>query len=383
MKYDVIIAGAGAAGVPAAAAAARRGAKTLLLETGAAPGGTMIAGLGFPVCGLFENEVSRPPRLLNSGLTEEFFAAVQSADREPVTAMGRVYICRCSAGLFRSVLTRWLDHKNLTFIPRISGLEADLSGERIVQLCFRTADGTLQTVSADQLIDCTGQGELIRKSGAARIEPERLPLAGFSVRLRGVQPDSLLPVKVPYQLRKAAEAGVLPGWCRFTFFSFSRPDGGEAVCKFSPPSACTLDETVRTVRRALAVLQAELPAFQTLEPVEQSPSVLQREGLRLKGRCVLTGADVLAGRRFDDAAARAAWPMEYWDAENGPQFTFAEPGRIYEIPLRAMRSESCPNLWAAGRTLSADSAALSSARVIGTAMALGEACGKAAVENLT
>ncbi|MCU0858857.1 MAG: FAD-dependent oxidoreductase [Pontiellaceae bacterium] len=382
MNYDVMIAGAGAGGVPAAVAAARRGAKTLLLETGAAPGGTMTAGLGFPVCGLFENEVSRPPRLLNGGLSEEFFNAVCEADRDPVVTMGRVYVCRCSAALFRSIFERWLDHKNLTFIPRITGLEAETSGGKIGPLRFRTSDGVQQTVFPKQVIDCTGQGAVIRQSGAARIEPAKLPLAGFAVRLCGIGPDLLLSVKVPYQLRKAVEAGALPDWCRFTFFSPGHPDGREAVCKFSPPAAFTTDETFAVVQRALAVLRAEIPAFQTLEIIECSPAVLQREGVRLKGRYVLTGDDVRAARTFGDAAARGAWPMEYWDAGNGPQYTFVETGPFYEIPLRALRSETFQNLWAAGRALSADSAALSSVRVIGTAMAAGEACGRAAVENV-
>ena len=75
-SYDVVVVGAGASGVPAAVAVARCGARVLLLEQSTEPGGTMTAGLGFPVCGLFENDVAHPPRLLNGGLSGEFFAAV-------------------------------------------------------------------------------------------------------------------------------------------------------------------------------------------------------------------------------------------------------------------------------------------------------------------
>jgi hypothetical protein len=202
------------------------------------------------------------------------------------------------------------------------------------------------------------------------------------VRLRGVGPDELLQVKVPYRLRKAVSAGALPVWCNFTFFSHGAPDCGDTFLKFSPPSELTTRQTIAAAREAFAVLQKDLPAFQSAEMAETSPSVLQREGSRLKGGYVLGEEDVRAGRRFEDEAARGGWPMEYWDPEKGPQFTFPDELRSYGIPARCLQSVNLHNLWTAGRCISATSGALSSARVIGTAMATGEAAGKAAAGSL-
>ncbi len=378
MKYDVIIVGAGASGVPAAAAAARCGARVLLLEQCAEPGGLMTAGLGFPVCGLFKNDITRPPELLNGGLPEEFYAAVCKEDRDPVVAMGRVYVCRCSTGLFRRIFRRWMENINLTFISQVTGIEVDTAAGKIETLRFRTAGGEEQTVFPGQVIDCTGHGSVIQLSGAGRIVPSALPLAGFAVRLKGVGPDDLLPVKVPFLLRKAAGEGSLPDWCAFTFFSYGLPGSGEAFLKFSPPAAMTAEQAAGTASRALTFLQEGLPAFQTSETVETSPAVLQREGSRLQGEYVLCEEDIRACRRFEDDAVRGGWPMEYWDPEKGPQYIFAEEGGSYGIPGRCLHSVNVHNLWAAGRCISATSGALSSARVIGTAMATGEAAGKAA-----
>ncbi len=382
MKYDVIIAGAGASGVPAAVAAARRGARVLLLEQSANPGGTMTAGLGFPVCGLFENDTSRPPKLLNDGLPAEFYAAVCEEDRDPVVAMGRVYVCRCSVTLFQHIFERWMENKNLTFVPQVTGIKVETSGGKIEALRFRTVTGEEQTVFPEQVIDCTGQGALFQQSGAEIIEPSALPLAGFAVKLVSIGEDSLLSVKVPHTLRKAAAAGILPAWCSFTFFSPGAPDSGEAFLKFSPPAELAAEQVAETVQHALAVLKKGLPAFQTLETLKISPFVLQREGRRLKGRYVLCKEDVLTGRRFEDEIALGGWPMEYWDVESGPQYTFAEENRAYGIPIRCLQSTNLHNLWTAGRSISATSEALSSVRVIGTAMATGEAAGKAAAESL-
>jgi hypothetical protein len=379
---DIAVIGAGAGGVPAAAAAARRGAKTILLEQRGEPGGTMTAGLGFPVCGLFENDTTCPPKLLNSGLPEEFYAAVCKEDSDPVVAMGRVYVCRCSAGLFKTIYRRWMENTDLTFVPQTAGMQIETAGGKIAVLRFRTAAGEEYEIFPSQVIDCTGQGAVIQLSGAERIEPAVLPLAGFSVRLRGVTPDELLPIKVPHQLRRAVGEGILPAWCGFTFFSYGSPDCGEAFLKFSPPASVTKEKVSETAQRAQAVLQRGLPAFRAAEIIERSPDVLQREGSRLKGRCVLSDDDVRTGRRFEDEAALGCWPMEYWDAENGPHYTYAEENRAYGIPARCLRSVNVHNLWTAGRSISAASGALSSARVIGTAMATGEAAGAAAAESL-
>lgn len=380
--YDVIVVGAGASGVPAAVAVARCGARVLLLEKSAAPGGTMIAGLGFPICGLFENDTSRPPRLLNGGLPEEFFAAVCQEDGDSVVAMGRVYVCRCSAGLYRHIFQKWMKNKNLTFVNHVTAIQIESGKGRIETLRVRVSMGREQSISAKQVIDCTGQGAVIQSSGAAKSEPSVLPLAGLVLRLRNIAPDATLSVKVPYQLRKAVVEGLLPSWCSFTFFSYGVLDGGEGFCKFSPPATLTWEQAVEIAQGALAILQRHILAFHAAEIIEISPEILQREGVRLVGSYLLGEEDVRVGRRFDDEVALGCWPMEYWDPAQGPQYTFPEENRAYGIPVRCLRSVNVNNLWTAGRSISSTSGALSSARVIGTAMATGEASGKAAAGSL-
>jgi len=379
MKADVVLVGAGVSGVPAAVAAARAGAKTLLLEQHSSPGGTMSASLGFPICGLFENDISNPPRLLNEGLSAELFSAISSDVPGPVFAMGKVYVCRCPLLLFESVYTHWLDKENLTVCFGISELSLEMRDNRIHALSFLTADGKPQTCVAKQVLDCTGAGAVVEQSGAKQIIPDQLPLAGFTAQLGGVTNHDLLAVKVPYILRRAVEAGELPAHCTFT--TFSMQEAGSALCKFNLPDQIPLAEAKQTARDALACLKKELPEFSSATLNGFSPRVLSREGARLKGQTVLSAEDVRSGRSFEDAVARGAWPMEYWNTETGPEHEYIENGFSYDIPLRALRSENIKNLWAAGRAISADSAALASARVMGTAIATGEAAGGAAARE--
>lgn len=375
MKFDVVIAGAGVSGVPAAVAAAREGAKTLLLEKNSRLGGTMTNSLGFPLCGLFETDVF-PPRVLNSGLCADLFSAIAQEVPEPVSQMGRVAVCRCSVERFESMYTRWVEAEDITFLFGVQDLGVSLQKDRIESVTFRLANGKEQTCFADQFIDCTGNGTLIERSGAERILPDRLPLSGFSVRISGVERDDFLPVRVPYVLRKAVEAGTLPAHCAWVVFSPEAPDS--ALCKFSMPAQTSLAEAEETARSALNVLRERIPALHSAKWVESSPAILHREGARLKGDVVLSGEDVRSGRRVEDAAARGAWPIEYWDAKEGVRYEYVGNQGSYDISLRSLRSKNIRNLWAAGRLLSADSEALASARVMGVAIATGEAAGRAA-----
>jgi len=380
MKVDVVLVGAGVSGVPAAVAAARAGAKTLLLEQRSSLGGTMSASLGFPICGLFENDISKPPRLLNEGLSAELFSAISREISDPVFTMGRVLLCRCPVSLFESIYTDWLNEKNLTACFGVTDLSVTQQANRIETVSFRTLDGTVQVIEAEQVVDCTGSGEVVQKSGAEQIVPETLPLAGFSVSLEGVQDDDLLPIKVPYALRKAADAGELPAYCSLTHFS--PLEDGAGLCKFSLSAKTSRADAEQTARQALNLLQKQVLAFHSAEIVQFSPSILQREGIRIKGQNTLTSDDVLTGRSFEGGIARGGWPIEYWDARVGVQHEYVHNGFSYDISKRSLRSVNIKNLWSAGRLLSADSRALASARVMGTAIATGEAAGRAAAGEL-
>ena len=110
-----------------------------------------------------------------------------------------------------------------------------------------------------------------------------------------------------------------------------------------------------------------------------APQVGVRESRRVIGRYQLTRDDVLSGRKFDDAVARASWPIELWEEGRlGATYEYPDDGQTYDIPLRSLQARDVDNLFVAGRCMSATHEALGSARVIGTCLATGEAVGRAA-----
>ncbi|MBI3880955.1 MAG: FAD-dependent oxidoreductase [Verrucomicrobia bacterium] len=111
-------------------------------------------------------------------------------------------------------------------------------------------------------------------------------------------------------------------------------------------------------------------------------TVARRAGRMIVGEYVLTGADVLAGRKFSDAVARGAWPIEQWNAQGVTRLRYLPPGAHYEIPARSLRAARVTNLFMAGKTISADVDAIASARVMGGCLATGAAAGNLAVASL-
>ena len=101
-----------------------------------------------------------------------------------------------------------------------------------------------------------------------------------------------------------------------------------------------------------------------------------RETRRLRGLVEVSREDVLGGRRRDDEVAVSTWPIELWRDHRRAHFEYGEAA--CGIPLGALVSRSHPSLGMAGRCVSASHEALGALRVIGTALATGEAIGVAA-----
>ena len=100
------------------------------------------------------------------------------------------------------------------------------------------------------------------------------------------------------------------------------------------------------------------------------------------GEHILSGAEVLSGAKFPDAAARCAWPVEQWSADGRTKLRYLPTGAHYEIPARSLRAAKIKNLFMAGKTISADVDAIASARVMGCCLATGAAAGQLAAKYL-
>ncbi len=393
-RYDVVVAGGGTAGIAAAMAAARAGARTLLLERYGFLGGMATAGMVGTVCGLYLAHGERPPERLNDGLVGEIADRIeQLPGSEPPLRRGRTivvpYVPHELAGLADALTaaTPGLDVRLHAYLTAVEVADAAVTDVR-----FATWEGAHE-VACGALVDASGDAIAALAAGAATDAPDlgARQLCALVFTLQGVAADALrggAGLAVLRHVAAAEAAGTLEPGSSDLGWRHS-PRSGEVVAKLAlhgvDPTADGdwLTGAERAGRRRVAalvdLLRREVPAFAGAFVSHLAPQVGVRETRRIVGRYGLTRADVLDGRRFSDGIARAAWPIELWrDDATGARYEHLADGAWYEVPLGCLQSATTARLLAAGRCIGGTSEALGSARVIGTCLATGAAAGREA-----
>lgn len=372
-SFDIAVVGGGAAGIAAAVSAARAGCATLLLDRRAAAGGTGgFSGLT-TLCGLYDDQGT----YLNDGFAREFAEALVerrapsrpgAADlnrAEPVLGApiktGRVWVLQYRPEKFRDVAaTLFASTQNLQTRWNTPLTGVVVEGNRIV---------SLNGFNIGAVIDCSGSAEVARAIGAdclATDETTQAPAVIFP--LCNVTRELGTHAAVAQVLLPLARAGFPP-------LSFQPSlEANTITVKFSGRA--------EQVRDVIAFLQKNVSGFEHCRTTLSEFAAAQRAGRMIVGQYLLTGADVLAGRKFSDAVARGAWPIEQWSADGVARFKYLPPGEHYEIPARSLRAARVQNLFMAGKTLSADVDAIASARVMGCCLATGAAAGVLAARHL-
>ncbi|MEO6028477.1 MAG: FAD-dependent oxidoreductase [Candidatus Binatia bacterium] len=393
-RYDVVVAGGGSAGIAAAVAASRVGARTLLLERYGFLGGMATAGMVGTVCGLYLTRAEGPPERLNEGLTGELADGLaRLPGTEPPLRRGRTfvvpYVPHELAGLADDLTAAEpaLDVRLHAYLTGVTTGAGAVTGVR-----FASWEGPSE-VECGAVVDASGDAVAALAAGAASETPavDARQLCSLVFTLQGVAPAAVRGAPSLATLRRigAAEAAgkLAPGSSDLGWRPTSRP--GEVVAKLALRDLADgsegdwLTAAERAARRRVAALldflRREVPAFAGAFVSHLAPQVGVRESRRIIGRSGLTRDDVLGGRRRDDAAARASWPIELWrEGAAGAQYAYLADGDWYDIPLGCLEATGVTRLFAAGRCISGTSEALGSARVIGTCLATGEAAGRAA-----
>jgi hypothetical protein len=372
---DIAVVGAGAAGIAAAISAARSGAKTVLLDARSGPGGTGgFSGLT-SLCGLYDDAGN----FLNDGFAREFAEAL--AERRSPTRldagpphpqragpasgapikMGRVWVLPYRPERFRALANELISTTpNLEARWNCPVTEVRTEAGRIV---------SLNDLGVGAVIDCSGTAEVAQRIGAETLatdESTQAPAVIFP--LTQVTKSLATAAEMTQALLPLARAGFPPLNLQATLTA------SEFTAKFAGRP--------EQVPQLLSFLRANVPGFEKCATPQTEFSVARRAGRMIVGEYVMTGDDVLSGRKFPDAVARGAWPMEQWDARGVVRFNYLSPGTHYEIPARALQAATVKNLFMAGKSISADVDAIASARVMGICFATGAAAGHRAASLL-
>ena len=388
----------------AATAAARAGARTVLLEESYVLGGNVTRGTvnldriaynGPPmVAGYFEE--------LLSGMVAEGEAIYPTEEMswvvpfEPDALRARALRLALKVGVDVRLGTQavWVEHRD--------------TAPGSIAAVWATNEGRLVQVQASLFIDCTGDGNLGFMAGNGY---------WFGDRVRGqIQGQTLIFHAGPVDFdRMAAYArlgqGHLVNELQIVGFrdlmaevhggamTPGSPQRGALVNRNMNPSMVSISVSevygnhlepggMAEIMRVLEVqnrtihdfFRKRVPGMEQSHIVRMAERPYLREGRRLIGLYQLTGNDVLQAVQTDDSIARGWYPIDLHVAwADGPtSIGYVPSGKWYSIPYRCLVARDIDNLMMAGRCLSATHEALGSVRVSPASMAVGQAAGIAA-----
>jgi hypothetical protein len=388
--YDVVVCGAGPAGVCAAIAAGRAGARTLLLEAQGCLGGIWTAGL---LCWILDGRNKR-------GVIREI---VQSLERR-----GAGFGNRGGNGAFAydpEIMKLRLEelclgagvHLRLHTAVRAAHVE-----QRRLRLAVTESKSGRQAWRGGIFIDSTGDGDLAAQAGCGfdfgrsrdgAAQPMSLLALIAGLRYDAIEryvrrPGEAMGVTKARLLAEIERGGHSPSYRRpgiypiydDLFMLMANHEYEVSGLDAGDVTRATL-QARGEVFRIVESLRSLGGCWQDLRIVATGEQIGVREGRRIHGRYTVTREDLVRGARFEDAVCRVTFGVDVHSVkreQEGQGYSRGVRSRAYDIPQRSLIARDVDGLMMAGRCISGDFIAHSSYRVTGNAAALGEAAGRIA-----
>ncbi|MCC7492927.1 MAG: FAD-dependent oxidoreductase [Fimbriimonadaceae bacterium] len=380
-QCDVIVAGGGPAGVAAALAAARLGARVRLLETHGQLGGIWTSGA---LCWLLDHQHKR-------GLLPLILARLAARDGQ----LSYAY----DVETMKLVLDELCAEVGVAVRLHTRVVAAGVADRQVTAVLTESKSGR-EAWSAPVCIDCTGDGDLaawagcryeVGRPGSGECQPLSLMALLGGLDHAALQAIGVLhgqpqvgQCKVRF-LAELARAGVQPSYSQPTLFAL--PGGLVAMmanheygvrCDDASALSAATSRARAEVFGLTTALRALGGPWAGLRIVATGAQIGVREGRRIAGRYTVTADDLITGARHDDAVCRVTFPVDVHATNPAQHQGYSGEGvraQPYDIPLRALLAADVDNLLLAGRCLSGDFIAHSSYRVTGNAVALGQAAG--------
>jgi FAD dependent oxidoreductase len=383
-EVDVLVAGGGTAGIAAAIAAARAGARTMLVERYGSLGGMATGGLVILLLTMDDGA----GRQVVSGICQEFVDRMSArgavyyppsgewnADDERLVEHYRRWGLVWGRGPHRVRYSVAFDPEEFRFVANT------LLGETPTRLRLHTwiadvvtEDGAISAVVLQSkagceavrtrvVIDATGDGDIFAAAGLEHDRERVHPWLWF--RMGNVD-----------DIDRAITDGRDRFFKTMGGYFFRTPGAGRTLMpwgiadvldrKIDPtdPDELTFAEVEcrRLVMEVADRIRAEVPSFRDAYVNDIAWQLGITESRRLRGAYTLTRSDV--GRSFEDSVALTGNWTKYGD--------------VYAIPYRCLYSTNAPNLLASGRCISVDHPVHQATKEIPPAMATGQAAGVAA-----
>lgn len=395
---DVLVCGGGPAGVGAALAAAKEGAKVLLVERHGMLGGVWTAGLLNPFfeCngrGWVVDELTQ--QLRNAGAMRPWMKT-HTFDVE----------------VMRRTLENMMTDAGVQLLYYTWIADTIVEADRVHGVIIESKAGR-EAITARTIIDTTGDGDVAARAGCAYelgrmsdglLQPMTLMfevtgLGNFEHDNARLLYDAMQKAMLENDLNVDLPFGRV-GYAPWIINTPARGDGAIQATHVYRMNSLDPDDltrgTIQCRKQAEQIVQVlqHVPGLENIRITHSAAHIGVREARRIIGKYYLDYADLHQGRAFEDAIAGCGFVVDIHDpnpkpineserrhSASGQLSTAVDHGpkmKPYEIPYRCLIPQDLRGLLTAGRCISGSHEAHASYRVTGTAMATGQAAGLAA-----
>ena len=388
-SYDVVVAGAGPAGICAAVAAARSGVNVALVERYGVLGGNLTAGYVGPILGMVGKGTMR----------DEVMDLLGVPDNDMIGETGVAHDMEKA----KRVLAEFVARENIDVFlqtPIVDGILEDMSLKGLVVM---TKEG-MRIIEGKVTVDATGDGDVAHFAGAP-VEKGRedglMQPVTLEFTLEGVDESRAITcigdvddVKLNGErfldyCARCAKQGLLPkNLAAVRLHPTIRPGQRQVnTTQYNGADATRVQDLFAAeveLRRQIEILvkffRENLPGYEKCWCMASGDTLGVRETRRVQGEYVITAKELAAGKRFWDVVVHKAEfivdihnPAGAGQAEDKIQYVVP-----YDLPYRCFIPLKVENLLTAGRCISGTHRAHASYRVMSICMAMGEAAGTAA-----
>ena len=174
IKTDVVVVGAGAAGVAAAIAAAREGLGVVLLEKNSFPGGRATASAVGTICGLYLRSFKQEAMFVAEGFMKEFAEKLQQRSAtKPKGGNNGLYYLPYHPFDFKTVCDELLANAGIQVYYHATVFNAQTDDDKVTAVEAFVYDRKLKFI-ADNFIDCSGEASLCYLAGETVVRKKNI-----------------------------------------------------------------------------------------------------------------------------------------------------------------------------------------------------------------